>query len=308
MMSKRNLIKAVFVRVVVFSVLLVCAARANELCGQWDSIDVMGGEYRINNNVWGETPGEQCITAYPNSTYFSVVHSTHNSSGVAAYPFIYKGCHWGGCTQNSGLPIRVSELTTVPFVWSVDTNSAGGTWNVAYESWFSWAGGTAPDHLEMMIWIDYHGGAGPAGSLQGTVSIGGHSWQVYYVDWSGSAGWQYMAYKITSPVSYVRLDLKDFIDDAIIRGFLDPSSYLDNLEAGFEIWRNGEGLTSNSFSALVNESFSVDFISFADFAAQWRRTDCQGANAWCNGADYPPEDGLVNLYDVKAFVGDWLAE
>ena len=28
----------------------------------------------------------------------------------ATYPSIFKGCHWGQCTANSGLPIQVSNL------------------------------------------------------------------------------------------------------------------------------------------------------------------------------------------------------
>jgi hypothetical protein len=164
----------------------------------------------------------------------------------------------------------VNNVISAPFSWSVDPNGAGGTWNAAYESWFSVAGGTAPDAAELMIWINYNGGAGPAGSYQGTVSIGGHSWDVYFVDWSGSAGWYYIAYKITSPADNVDLDLRDFMDDAIARGFLDPSWYLDAMEAGFEIWRDGEGLTSNSFSASIigieNDPPSVSITSPANGA------------------------------------------
>ncbi|MCJ7729031.1 MAG: Ig-like domain-containing protein [Sedimentisphaerales bacterium] len=260
-------VKFVIVCVLLYSIIPLYAARAVELCGRWDSIDVLGGEYRISNNVWGGGPGvgEQCLEAYPDSTYFAVYHSTHNDSGVCSYPFILRGCHWGSCTQDSGMPIMVNNVISAPFSWSVDTNGAGGTWNVAYESWFSVAGGTAPDAAELMIWINYNGGAGPAGSYQGTVSIGGHSWDVYFVDWTGSAGWYYIAYKITSPADNVNLDLRDFMDDAIARGFLDPSWYLDAMEAGFEIWRDGEGLTSNSFSASVigidNDPPSVSITS-----------------------------------------------
>jgi len=300
-------VKVVIVCMLLCSIITPYATQAAELCGRWDSMDVLDGEYRVNNNVWGASTA-QCITAYPDSTYFSVTLSEHDQSGVASYPFILKGCHWGSCTTNSGMPIRISEVTTAPFTWSIDPNGAGGVWNAAYESWFSLAGGTAPDAAELMIWINYYGGAGPAGSYQGTVSIGGHSWDVYFVDWTGSAGWYYIAYKITTPANNVSLDLRDFIDDSLARGFLDPSWYLDNMEAGFEIWRDGESLTSNSFLGVVNGVFSTDFTNFADFANEWLRTDCDGANNWCNGADYPPEDGSVNIEDLAQFTVYWLAE
>lgn len=171
----------------VFACILLCLviplydARANELWGQWDSLDVLGGEYRVNNNIWGGNPGSQCVTAYPDSTYFSVTTSTHNASSVQAYPFIQKGPHWGGAnTSDSGLPIKVSDVVAAPFTWSVDPNGATGKWNIAYESWFSTAGGTAPDAAELMIWINYNG-MSPGGSYVKTVSIGGFDWRVYHL-------------------------------------------------------------------------------------------------------------------------------
>jgi len=245
-------VKVIVACVLLYSIMPLRAAKASLFCGRYDSIDVLEGEYRINNNVWGSTPGEQCIEASSDSTYFSVTHSTHDSSGVAAYPFIFKGCHWGSCTQNSGMPLKVDKMGITPFRWSIDTNSAGGTWNASYESWFSTAGGTAPNAAELMVWINYAGGAGPAGSKVATVSIGGADWDVYFVDWSKTAGWYYIAYKKTVPTTSIDLDFKDFVDDAVARGYIDPNWYLDNMEAGFEIWRGGEGLTTNYFFASAH--------------------------------------------------------
>lgn len=230
-------------------------AQADEYChGQTSWTLVMGGEYSVSNNVWGsgEGVGRQCLDIDLDSTYFKVTLSTHNSSGVASYPFIYKGCHWGGCTtKDNPMPMKLSEVASAPFTWVISTENVSGTWNAAFEAWFSVAGGTAPDAAELMIWMDYGGGAGPAGSKVATVSIGGISWDVYFVDWSSSAGWYYIAYKITSPADSVSLDLKDFIHDALTRGYLYTTWYLDNMEAGFEIWRDGQGLTSHYYSATV---------------------------------------------------------
>ena len=231
-------------------------AQADEYCHGTPTTwaPVMGGEYRVSNNVWGsgEGVGEQCLDIDLDSTYFKVTLSTHNSSGVASYPFIYKGCHWGGCTtKDNPMPMKLSEVASAPFTWVISTEDVSGTWNAAFEAWFSVAGGTAPDAAELMIWMDYDGGAGPAGSKVATVSIGGASWDVYFVDWSSTAGWYYIAYKITSPADSVSLDLKDFIHDALTRGYLYTTWYLDNMEAGFEIWRDGQGLTSHYYSATA---------------------------------------------------------
>jgi hypothetical protein len=298
---------------IIYVILPARSACADSLCGdvnnRWGMLDVMGGEYRINNNIWGSNPGTQCLTLYPNSTYFSLITSTHNSGNVEAGPFIYKGCRWGNCTTASGLPIKVSELNTAPFTWSVDTNGATGVWNVAYDSWFSKTlanatANAAPDGLELMIWINYRG-VNPGGSQIATTIINDYNWQVWYRSNSSPPD---ITYKITTPTNCIALDLKNFIDDAVNRGYLDTTWYLDDFEAGFELWQNGQGLTSKSFAGFVNETFSADFINFAAFAKHWLETDCDGANNWCNGSDYPPEDGIVNFEDLMAFTLDWIAE
>jgi len=243
--------KVIIVCMLIYSIIPHYAAQAYVLCGPGDTIDVLDGEYRVLNNVWGADTN-QCIDVYPDSTYFSVIYSEHDQSSVASYPFILKGCHWGGqnCTNNSGMPVRVSSIVTAPFSWDINTAGVSGTWNASYESWFSTSGGTAPDAAELMIWIDYGGGAWPGGSYQGTVSIGGFNWDVYHAspwgDWD-----HYIAYRLITPANYVSLDFKDFIDDSVSRGFISPLWYMDNMEAGFEIWRDGEGLTTNSFSGSV---------------------------------------------------------
>jgi hypothetical protein len=220
-----------------------------ELCGD-DTTEVSSGEYLVMNNIWGEGAGEQCINV--TGTSFEVTYSTHtNGSEVKAYPVIYKGCHWGHCTAeaNRNMPIQVSKIESAVFSMSVDTSSAGGTWNAAFEAWFSTVGGGDPaGGAELMIWIDRGGGAGPGGSQVGTVTIGGASWDVYYADWD----WNYIAYIRTSSTSSVtNLNFQAFVNDSVSRGYINSSWYMDAMEAGFEIWADGQGLTLNSYSATV---------------------------------------------------------
>ncbi|MBN1700046.1 MAG: RICIN domain-containing protein [Spirochaetales bacterium] len=231
---------------------LLCTAvmlQAVELCGD-DTTDINNGEYTVMNNIWGEGAGEQCIEV--NGTGFEITYSTHtNGSQVKAYPVIYKGCHWGHCTAdiNRNMPIQVGKIDSARFSMSIGTSGAGGTWNAAFEAWFSRTGGGDPANgAELMIWINRGGGAGPGGSQVGTVTIGGASWDVYYADWD----WNYIAYIRTSGTSSVsNLDFKAFINDSTSRGYIDTSWYLDAMEAGFEIWADGEGLTLNSYTAAV---------------------------------------------------------
>jgi hypothetical protein len=227
-------------------------AQIVNLCDRSASTTVMGDEYNVMNNVWGSGAGvgDQCLEVDASSSYFKVSLSTHNSGNVAAYPAIFKGCHWGWCTaKDNPMPVPVWEIGSAPFTWAIRTDSASGTWNSALDIWFDDASSFNNDYdAEMMIWIDYNGGATPAGSRQATVQIGGLTWDVYFTMF---ADWAYVAYKITSPVDSVSLDLRDFIHDSIIRGYLYTPWYMHAIEAGFEIWRGGQSLTTRSFSADV---------------------------------------------------------
>jgi hypothetical protein len=231
-------------------------AKAYELCGGYNDtnstiIDVMGGEYRITNNVWRGI-SSQCLSIDPDSTYFSVIRDTHDSNVVVAYPSIIRGQHFGGYnTKNSGMPIKITDITAAPVAWSADVNHAKGVWNTAFEAWFSTKGGTVPDEAELMVWLNKKGSIiMPAGGAKkDTITVAGTQWNVYYD--SEQRNWKYIAYERAKPSVVVDFDLKDIIKDAVSRGYLKPDCYLDSMEAGFEIIQDGQGLTTRSFSASV---------------------------------------------------------
>ncbi len=188
---------------------------------------------------------------------FQVVQAAHNNTGgtPAAYPSIVRGCHWGACTSNSGMPIPVNQLSSVTSSWTVTTPTSG-VWNVAYDIWFSpnldttngYAGGA-----ELMIWLNWNGSVQPAGSMVATVNLEGATWEVWYA----RMDWNYIAYRRTTRTNHVaNLNILVFINDAVQRGYIQPSWYLHAIEAGFEIWQQGTGLASSGFSAVVNGSGS----------------------------------------------------
>jgi hypothetical protein len=231
-------------------------AQLQQLCGG-TSTTVMNSEYNLMNNIWGSGAGvgEQCIEFDPSRSYFKVIVSTHNNgSSVAAYPAIFKGCHWGWCTtKDNPMPVKLSEIESAPFNWAVTTTGVSGTWNAALDLWFN-DNATGTDYnAELMIWIDYHGGATPGGTQRATVDIGGYTWDVYFAVWN----WNYIAYRIVSPVDSVSFDLRDFFHDSIQRGYLYTPWYLNAIEAGFEIFSGGQGLTSRSFSTSVTEGATL---------------------------------------------------
>jgi hypothetical protein len=223
-----------------------------------DTHPVSGGTYTVMNNEW-HSSADQCITTDGTASFTVANSSIANrvDGPPGGYPLIYRGCHWGACTPDSGLPIRVSSIYTGTVVTSWRTTQPGGSnrYNVTYDIWFNQTPTTSgqPDGAELMIWLNRHGPQ-PAGPLVASdVSIGGRTYHVYL----HQGRWNLITYLMTSGATAVRhLDLQPLLADAVSRGYIQPSWYLISVEAGFELWRGGAGLATNSFSVRVAGSGS----------------------------------------------------
>ena len=89
----------------------------------------------------------------------------------------------------------------------------------------------------------------PAGSrVAGGVGIDGRSYHVYL----RRSQWNTITYLLTTGTTAVRhLDLQPLVAYAVSQGYIQDSWYLIGVEAGFELWRGGAGLATNSFSVTV---------------------------------------------------------
>jgi cellulose 1,4-beta-cellobiosidase len=145
--------------------------------------------------------------------------------------------------------VAVSALETPGTVdTSYNTTTAAGTWDDSYDIWWN-ADETTNNNqsgLEMMIWLNRQGGVQPKGSVVASnVSIDGATYNVWY-------GTGTVSYVATTPVTSVsNLDLGPFAADAVSRSYMTSAWYLIDVEAGFEVWQGGAGLTANSFSVDV---------------------------------------------------------
>ncbi len=226
------------------------AAATSSTCAQFATLPVANGTYDVQTNEWNSS-ATQCVSTSGGAD-FQVTQSAVNTSTSGApgsYPSIYRGCHWGTCTQASGLPLQVSSLGDPTTSWST-SQPTSGTYDVAYDIWFNKTVTTngQPDGSELMIWLNHRGPVQPAGSLVGTVSLAGYTFDIWYAPMSG---WNYIAYVIRGGTTSVTdLDLGTVARDARSRGYLDPSWYLIDVEAGFELWQGGAGLSTNSFSFM----------------------------------------------------------
>lgn len=232
---------------------LPASAATSTLCGS-QTAAVGGGAYRVQNNEWNSS-ASQCLSTDGNADFAVANSSVSNpaSGAPAGYPSIYKGCHWGVCTSGSGLPVQVAGIHagTVTTSWSTTQPGGGNVYDVAYDIWFNQTPATSgqPNGTELMIWLNHNGPVQPFGSrVAGNVSIGGRSYNV----WFGNQGWNTVSYTMTSGAASVsHLDLQALVADAVSRGYIKPSWYLIDVEAGFELWQGGAGLKTNSFSVNV---------------------------------------------------------
>lgn len=218
------------------------------VCDKFGSTPVAGGRYRVQNNVWGADT-RQCVTAF--DTGFVVDPAEHRKTNEpAAYPAMIFGCHYGLCTTGTPLPRMLSDLGDLRSSWSTAVPPTGEH-NVAYDLWMDPTPRRdgRPTGLELMIWLETTDRVQPIGSKKAEVEIGGTRWDV----WLGTIDLPTITYVRTAPTLEVTdLPLSDFVRDATNRGVAKPDWYMTSVQAGFEPWIGGSGLTTRSFSVTRN--------------------------------------------------------
>ncbi len=218
------------------------------ICGKTESVPVAGGRYEVQNNAWGaDTP--QCTTAF--DTGFSVDADHDKDSGPAAYPSIVVGCNYGTCTRDTPFPRPISDLGDVRSSWAV-TVPERGDYNVAYDVWLDPTPRRegANTGAELMIWLDRTERVQPIGAERATVRIGDASWAVWTGENHGTPVISYVREEHTDTV--LDLPISDFVGDATRRGVVDPAWFVTNIQAGFEPWIGGEGLSTDAFALTRN--------------------------------------------------------
>jgi cellulase/cellobiase CelA1 len=229
-------------------------AASSTLCGSQTAL-VAGGAYTVQNNEWNSSASE-CVTTDGNADFTVANSAISNPTNGApgGYPAIYQGCHWGSCTSGSALPIQVGELTPGSVTTNWNTSQTGtGAYDVAYDIWFNQTPTTSgqPNAEELMVWLNHNGSVQPSGSVVASnVSIGGHTYNIWEAQ---DSTWKDVSYVMTSGTTSVNgLDVGLLAADSVNRGYMSDSDYLIDVEAGFELWQGGAGLTTNSFALNVN--------------------------------------------------------
>jgi hypothetical protein len=195
-----------------------------------------------------------CTDGNPDFTIQSSGVNVSHDGAPGAYPSIYMGCHWGDCTSNSGMPVAVSTMVStaddVTTSYSTTTVNSGA-WDDSYDIWYNPAQSTSDNSsgLEMMIWLNHFGGVQPAGSPGPTVTLDGISFTVWY---GGSGNGGTVSFVANNPMNSVsNLDLGPLAAYAVSKGYMQNSWFLIDVEAGFEPWTSGQGLTADAFNVTI---------------------------------------------------------
>jgi hypothetical protein len=275
------------------------------ICDQYGSMAVSNGAYIVQNNEWGDTI-QQCINVANDG--FTVTTGDHNVStngAPAAYPSIYAGCAYGNCSSGNGLPQQVSSFTNPQS--SVAFTTASGSWDASYDIWFD----TQPnpsgqnDGEELMIWANHQGPPAPFGTVVGTVSLEGATWDVWYGRQGSGPAWNTVSYVRESGTDALTVNLKDFTNDSISRGYLQPAWYLTSVQFGFEPWQGGPGLAVNSFSYTADGTAGSGGGTGGGSGGSHSLVG-QGSGRCLDDQNGGTADGtLVQLYDCYAGSGTW---
>ena len=100
---------------------------------------------------------------------------------------------------------------------------------------------------EIMIWLYTAGGAGPIGTKQTTVTIDSASWDLY----RGSTTWNVFSYVRTANATSAVINVMDFMNDLVARGWVQSSKYLSSVQSGTEIFTGTGELDTTGYYCRV---------------------------------------------------------
>lgn len=223
------------------------------ISAQYGSTTIQG-RYVVQNNAYNNGGGQ---TINVTSTGFSIIvenGSASTSGAPLAYPSVYLGCHYGNCSPSSPLPVQLSQIHSVTSSITY-TYVATGIYDASYDIWLDpTPKTTGVNQQEIMIWFKEQGPIQPVGSQVSTTTIAGQSWQV----WQGSNGQNnVVSYVASTPTTTLtNFSVLSFIVDTESRTAQSNAPvtnewYLTSIQAGFEPWNGGVGLTVDSFSATI---------------------------------------------------------
>jgi hypothetical protein len=159
--------------------------------------------------------GSQTIYACSYSNWY-VVSDQPATTDVKTYPNVQENFNSVPVTQFSTLTSSFAE-----------TDPQVGIYEDAYDMWLNGVANSTSN--EVMIWNENHGQV-PAGSPLATVTFDGKS----YTAWTTSNN-SYIAFVANSNFTSGTVNLLEFYDWLIDKGWISPTSVVDQIDYGVEV-------------------------------------------------------------------------
>lgn len=226
---------------------------------QFQNIATSDNRYQFQSNGWNLMGAGHSISLLPGNG-FKMDSQGCNSTGSApcSFPSIYIGTDADGeRTAGGGLPKAVNSIASIPTClgWASGGTPASDEYNVSYDVWFNSDPNATHAQEFLMVWLRDPPSFQPGGAfpeLNGVV-IGGQTWTMWHgPNADNQPVTSYVAPNFRADGQAYEFNLKDFIDDAVERGHLNPSLNLIAVMGGMEIWGGAQGASITGFHATVN--------------------------------------------------------
>jgi cellulose 1,4-beta-cellobiosidase len=209
------------------------------------------GSAAIRNDAWAAR--RICLVNRKDGPNFTVTRaqSGYSPGEPYAFPNIFSGWEWGARSPGTRLPQQVSKVLDPVTSWySTGSFRRGTVANRAFDIWFTQGRKTTGQAAgtELMIWLDSNTGIG----RHEYVRIDGRIWELaVWTAFHNDRDWHYVQYRLPPGRTtwHVRnLALEPFIRATERFDLLNSRWWWESTQAGFEIWRGGNGLGTSYFS------------------------------------------------------------
>ncbi|MBV9382112.1 MAG: hypothetical protein JOY82_24065 [Streptosporangiaceae bacterium] len=214
---------------------------SRNFCGtQWKNVRPNGG---VGYNIYNDDFGARTCLFNDGNAGFVISRSTANG-GWVAFPNVSQGWEWGRSARHAPMyPVKMRD-DGHPFSAIELHLINSGSWNAAYDMWFS----TYPQKngqdnaAEVMIWLDCRNDC--IGSNSPVVRIDGMLFhEISWTTFHNGVSWRYTAFVMVFPHRTFRGWLNPFYRAAGVH----PDWYLTSIDFGFELNVGGRGLAVNKY-------------------------------------------------------------
>jgi len=167
-----------------------------------------------SGNHCGAESGYACVNADQSVAFVVTSNQPAKNTAVLTYPAVQKNF--------DGKPL-LSSFKSITSTFS-ETSPHVGDYEVAWDCWFN---GLAN---EVMVWVDNYNQTPAGKKVASSVTLSGHTWDVWYVASSG-----YLAFIATSTLTAGTIDLLALFQYAVSNGWLPASSTVSQLAFGIEV-------------------------------------------------------------------------